>query len=209
MIPVIAGEKEFYTSVNKAVAEKQHVSELKDIIKTYENYKAVMVEVFKDLDSADKALDEIFTFRVNYLLKKPVWREFEVEGFQTFNELTESIIDSMGWANDHLHAFYFPEKRNGRVFQYAYSPYSINASGFEDEQYPTYKTDKIWIASVDYEKNSKMKFVFDFGDGHLFDIVYLGKRATTKKDNLEMFPKIIEQRGVGPEQYPEYDEEEK
>jgi hypothetical protein len=75
--PPIEGEKSFYTSINKAIALGENVDALKDIVKEFEVYKAYMSNVFvKD----EPAYEKIFKFHVEYLLKKPVWREFEMEG---------------------------------------------------------------------------------------------------------------------------------
>ncbi len=200
--PPISGEKSFYTSINKAIIEGQHVDQLKDIIREYEDYRHIMSEVFI---KGEREFDQIFKFRVTYLLKKPVWREFEVDGYQSLDEFADGIVDSMDWDNDHLHAFFFSSNKRRKTFPEAFSVYSINGPGYEGDQYPTYMTDEINIPDIDYEKHSKMKFAFDFGDGHLFDVEYIGKRPSAKNDEYTFFPKVIDQRGVGPEQYTHYD----
>ena len=49
-----------------------NVDALKDIIKEFEDYKSYMGNVFvKD----EPTYENIFKFHVEYLLKKPVWRE--------------------------------------------------------------------------------------------------------------------------------------
>lgn len=113
----------------------------------------------------------------------------------------------MDWDNDHLHAFYLPEKKKGRNYAFAYSPYCIESQGLDEDSHPTYKTNCIRIADIDYTKNPKLAFAFDFGDGHRFDVQYLEKRKGTKKDEYELFPRMTDQRGVAPDQYPEYYED--
>jgi hypothetical protein len=204
-IPPIEGEKSFYTSINKAIARGEHVQGLKQIIKEYEDYKSYMSGVF---EKSEPAYQDIFKFRVEYLMKKPVWRVFEVEGCQSFEEFSNSIIDSMGWANDHLHAFYFPEFRNGHLFQYSYSPYGIYSQHFEDEQHPTYHSNNIRITEIDYAKYPRLNYIFDFGDGHQFSVKFISRRKSEKADEMSLLPKIIDQRGVGPDQYPQIFENE-
>jgi hypothetical protein len=194
-------DKDFYDSIQGAIDKKEHIDYFRGIIDEYEDYKTVMRAAFVQ---NQKAYFDVFTFRVDYILKKPVWREFEVEGCQTFEEFADAIIASMGWGNDHLHAFYLPEKRKGRNYVYAHSPYCIESPGFDEDPHPTYKTNCIRIADLDYDKNPKLGFVFDFGDGHRFDIRYLGTRKSTKKDKYVLFPQLVDQRGVAPDQYPEY-----
>src|SRR3989338_777919 len=197
-IPPIQGEKSFYKTINQAIAEKRHVEALKGIIKEYEDYKKYMSGVF---EKKEPFYQDVFKFRVDYLWKKPVWREFEIEGSQTFGDLAKGIIESMGWDNDHLHAFYFPEIRNGKVFRHSYSPYSIGSRGFDNDQYPTYHTNMVRIAELDYVAYPRLNFVFDFGDSHEFSFKYIGRRASKRVDEMDYLPKVIDQRGVGPEQY--------
>lgn len=52
---------------------------------------------------------------------------------------------------------------------------------------------------------TKLGFIFDFGDGHEFRIEFKGVRPLISKEHREDFPKLIDQRGVGPEQYPRYE----
>jgi len=201
--PSIKNEKSFYTSIDKAIARGQHIDALKDIIKEYGDYKSYMSGVF---EKGERLYENIFRFHVDYLLKKPVWREFEIDGSQTFDDMAEGIIRSMDWDNDHLHSFMFP-KTGGGEFQNFLSPYSIDSEYCDNDQYPTYHSNEIRIAEIDYKKYPKFDFMFDFGDGHQFGIKHLGNRLAKKSDNWIVFPKTIDQRGVGPEQYPRYFDE--
>lgn len=196
-LPVL-DEGDFYDSINKAISEKRHVEQLRGYLKEFEQYKKIFTEAFIPMDTHNP---EVFTFRVVYELKHPVWRIFEVLGNQTFNDLAEAIIESMNWDNDHLHEFSLPEKR-GKALWYSYSPYSIGAQGLEDDSHPTYKTDMVCIAHINYEKYPKLGFVFDFGDGHRFSVLFKGKRPLKRTDDVDIMPLLIDQRGVGPEQYP-------
>jgi len=196
-------EGDFYKIINDAISKERHSEYLKDVIVQYKKYKSVMSDVFLQDDIPFLA---IFKFRIEYLLKKPVWREIEIFGSQTLENFAETIVDSMGWLNDHLHAFYLPEKRGTNIFGYNFSPYGINSQYLEDDPYPTYKTNQIRVANIDYVKHPKMGFVFDFGDGHVFHVIFRGMRAAGERDNIEDFPKLVDQRGVASEQYPNYEE---
>jgi len=201
-LPVIE-ESGFVESINKAIAKKQHADYLRSMLKQYDEYKSVFKGVLVPLQSDD--CRKVFTFRVTYLLKNPVWREFELHGCETLEEFADAVIDSMGWANDHMHGFFVPEGR-GKMKYYAYTENGIYAPGMEDDPFPTFKSDQVRIASIDYGKYPKLGFVFDFGDGHRFDIVWKGTREGSKGHNDEDMPRLVDQRGVGPEQYPNVEE---
>lgn len=203
--PPIEGEKLFYTSINKAIVRGENVDALKDIIKEFEDYKSYMSNVFV---KNEPAYEKIFKFHVEYLLKKPVWREFEMEGCQSLEELAEGVIDSMDWDNDHAHAFFFPNEKGSSDFMDFHTPYSIDSQHLGNDQYPTYHSCNIRIAEIDYVKFSMINFIFDFGDGHQFSIRNLGIRPEEKSHYMVFMPKMIDQRGVGPEQYPNLFEDE-
>jgi hypothetical protein len=197
LLPVL-NEGDFYQSINTAIAEKRHVEQLSGYMKEFEQYKKVFSEAFISMDTHNP---EVFTFRVVYELKRPVWRVFEIFGSQTFNDFAEAIIESMDWDNDHMHEFSLPEKR-GKSALYWFSSYSMYPQGWEDDPHPTYKTDEVCIAHMNYEKYPKIGFMFDFGDGHRFSILYQGKRPLKQTDDVDIMPLLIDQRGAGPEQYP-------
>ena len=61
------------------------------------------------------------------------------------------------------------------------------------------------VASIDYHKHPKIGFVFDFGDDHRFLMEYKGTRIADTKDTKKNFPKVVDERGTPPEQYPNYE----
>ena len=69
---------------------------------------------------------------------------------------------------------------------------------------PILHTNEVIVSSIDYSKHPKLGFVFDFGDDHRFMMEYKGVRDADKNDKRGAFPKIIDQRGVAPKQYPDY-----
>ena len=190
-------EGDFFQVINQAIAEKRHISYLKRIIKDYEEYK----NEFESNFSENNTSDNIYVFRANYLLKKPIWRDIEIYGKQTFEALADILIYSMDWMNDHCHGFSFPERdsNNKRFFSLKYTFYN---DGWEDDPHPTFKSNQIRICDIDYQKNPKLRFMFDFGDGHEFDIEFKRTRNIAVEESGKNFPRIIDQRGVAPEQYP-------
>jgi len=194
-------EGDFYKNINAAIAEKRHVPYLKEVIKKYEEYKKVFEENFTDKNPREA----IYKFRVTYLLKKPVWRDIEIIGKQDFYDLADEIIFSMNWENDHMHGFDLKSPRREDTMMTG-SSITFFAPEWEDNPHPTYKTHQVLIADLDYAKQPKLKFMFDYGDGHEFDVEFKGTRALNKNEKETDFPQLIDQRGVAPEQYPDWDE---
>lgn len=197
-LPIVQ-EGDFYQSIQRAKKQGNHDEYLDEILDAYEKYKQVFSQAFTE----NNPLDAIYVFRVNYLLKVPVWRDIAILGNQTFYHLAKTIIRSMGWKNDHMHGFSIPQV--DKIYQSRFADYSIFAPGWKDDPFPTIKTDKVKIADVDYKKHPKWEFIFDFGDGHLFTIelrkIETGNEA---KDYCKNFPVCVDQHGIAPEQYPEY-----
>ena len=52
-----------------------------------------------------------------------------------------------------------------------------------------------------------MRFEFDFGDGHIFELQFKGMRELQKGETIRSLPQVLDQRGVAPEQYPPLEEE--
>lgn len=190
-------EGDFYKEINQAIDEGRHVGYLRSYLKQYEIYKKFFDNTLTDKNPKH----QVYKFKFNYLGKKPVWRVFEICGCQQFDILAEAVTDSMEWYNDHLHMFCFPETR-GKSKILSYSMFSINSPHTEDDPYPTLKTDEVKIENVDYSKYPKLRFIFDFGDDHEFDVEFKGMRKLDKDEVVDEFPRMIDIRGVAPEQYP-------
>src|SRR3989344_3019054 len=184
-------EGNFYKIINKAIGKDLHV----DYLKEYETYKKVFAKALTDKNPHDK----VYLFRITYHHRKPIWRDIVIRGNQTFEDLAEAIVDSMGWDNDHMHGFSLPEKQKGGYFYYA--PFTLFADGWEDDAYPTYKSNQIMICNIDYDLYPKLKFEFDFGDSHIFEIHLKEIRDSQNGESLKNLPKVVDQRGIAPEQY--------
>lgn len=194
-------EGDFHEIINEAINKGRHVDYLKNALKEYAQYKKVFEQALTDKN----APNQVYLFRVIYLNKRQVWRDIAVLGSQTFEDLAEAIIDSMDWDNDHMHGFSFPEKQKKGYFYY--TPFTFFADGWEDDPYPTYKSNQILVCNINYEINPKLIFEFDFGDSHMFEIHFKGMRESQKGENIKTLPKVLDQRGVTPEQYPPLEED--
>ena len=193
-------EENFYSSIHQAITEGRHVDYLRGVIDDYEWYKQKFQQVF----TGEHSPHGIYAFRVNYLLKKSVWREFELIGKNTFSDFAEAIIDSMGWDNDHAHGFSLTgRERKSTIGDGHHVDAMMFTPGWDDDPFPVYKTDQVLICQIDYQKAPTLDFIFDFGDGHRFMIIFKKQDETTKRKRKNFFPHLIDQRGIDPEQYPE------
>ena len=196
----ILDEDGFYQGINKAIQENRHVDYLKNVIEDYEAYKKAFVAVFTE-ENPD---DFVYRFRITYLNKKAVWREILILGNQTFENLATTIITTMGWNNDHLHGFSLPQKHQSKNYPSSI-PYTFFADGWEDDPHPTYKSYQIYICVINYTLCPKLEFEFDFGDSNIFTVEFKEMRKSIKGESKKILPKLIDQRGIAPEQYPKYD----
>jgi hypothetical protein len=192
MKPILE-EKDFLPIVQKAIAQKRHAPYLRGVLENYRQYRDFFERQFTGEDS-----DDVFSVRAKYRGKTPVWRDIQILGIQTLNILAETIVESMEWVNVHLHGFWLPDEHRMRIF----NSFGIFHDGMEDDPYPTYKTKHVRICDLPWKEEPIIGFMFDFGDGHEFDIQFRGRRKRTKKDRANAFPYLSDQRGVAPEQYP-------
>ena len=195
-------EGDFYTATKKAIAEGTHAEYLQRALNEYEWYRAEFAKAF----SLSQSKDAIYTFRVVYKLKRGVSREIDILGNQSFEKFARAIVKSMHWDYDHMHSFTIVGPRREPLDSAMVQPAQLEffAPHWEDDPYPTYKSDSIRMCQIDYKKFPKLEFIFDFGDGHRFDITFRSVREDSRKTR-EKYPAVVDQRGAAPEQYPNYE----
>ncbi len=119
-----------------------------------------------------------------------------MEETQSLDDLHEAIIyQSFKWDDPHLYSFFMDNKpySRDRAMEYTCEDH-INM----DFNGPNSSCTK--LKELDLSKNQKFLFVFDFGDGHHFEILVEGF-SESKKETV--YPFIIEEIGDAPEQYAE------
>lgn len=194
-------EGDFKETINSAIAEGRHVDYLRAVLENYEWYKKEFADVFTN----NGELSAVYIFRVAYERKLKLWREIEILGSQTFEKLAKIIVAGMKWHYDHMHGFTIPgieKKPSGKLEFEPTTRLDFFESHWEDDPFPTYKSNEIKICQIDYSKHPIFDFIFDFGDGHEFEIIYKGKRVLKPSEKVTAFPIIINQQGVAPKQYP-------
>lgn len=190
-------EGNFKEMVNSVIAEGRHVDYLQEVLKNYEWYENEFAKVFTDNDEPA----EVYIFRAVYEKKPNLWREIEILGNQTFEKLARVIVAGMKWHYDHMHGFTIPgieKKPAGNLKFEPITRLEFFAEGWEDDPFPTYKSNQIKICQIDYSKHPILDFIFDFGDGHEFKIIYQETRAIKPSEQKTMFPAITDQRRFSP-----------
>jgi len=193
--------KSMKKSISKCLNDKEykHKEYLQKVLVDFEEYQKTMTLIF----TASQDQDAVYKFRARYRNSENIiWRDIELLGKNTLEQLAKTIICSMGWKNDHMHGF-SPLAEQHNVYE-PYTEQTIYAPGWEDDPFITYKSNEIRVCQIDYIKTPKLHFVFDYGDGHEFIITYKSARKLTIKEDVHKFPKLLDQRGVAPEQYPNY-----
>lgn len=196
-IPEI-NEDDFKKTLSNARKSSEHKEYLDKVLVDYDRY----VKDFTKAFTIKNDLYSVYIFRATYLnSEKPIWRELALLGKHTFDDLADEIIWWMSWDNDHMHAFVLnkPDEKEDNIYKLP----AMYSQEWEDDPYPTHKTTDVKIVDVNYTKYPKWGFIFDFGDGHEFDVELL---RIEKKFNRKLYssplPTCIDMRGVSPEQYP-------
>lgn len=114
-------EGDFQKVIKQAIKANRHKDYLMKVLADYDQYQ----QVFRDAFTDKNPLNAVYIFRATYQNKKSVWREIAIRGNQTFCKLAETIIEWMGWDNDHMHGFSMkqvngkPEQRYTQFSMYA------------------------------------------------------------------------------------------
>jgi hypothetical protein len=121
-----------------------------------------------------------------------VWRTIALSGKHSLEDLHLVIQDAFDFNNDHLYSFSLDHRR--------LSP----RKSFNDPRAsePPFADEAI-VGQMSFYKGQRMLYVFDFGDWWEFDIEIID----ILDESHEGSPKILQQKGENPQQYPDYDEE--
>ena len=110
----------------------------------------------------------VYQFRITLRYITPrIWRRIQISDLATFWDLHAAIQDAMGWSDEHLHQFNFPDKL-------------VTAINIGIPR-PDYPDDMQILASWDErlsdyftEKDKKCHYEYDFGDRWEHSIVFEG-----------------------------------
>lgn len=107
-----------------------------------------------------KPAEQAIQFKVQLrYIRPPIWRRVVLPDNATLGDLHAVIQTTMGWDNDHLHAF--------RIGGTSYS----EPSSYEDEEMHMENEERVPLAEVVTRAKQKFIYEYDFGDSWEHEIV--------------------------------------
>jgi hypothetical protein len=134
-----------------------------------------------------------YTFRVNHRALPKVWRDIELAEDQTLEDLHLAIQQAYSWYDDHLYSYFM----NGEAWD---NSAEIGCPWSESVVH----THQVQVGQLDLAEGQTFLYLFDYGDGHEFDVQLMHINASAEKGR---YPKLVAQEGDSPPQYPDYDED--
>jgi Plasmid pRiA4b ORF-3-like protein len=140
------------------------------------------------------AESEALIFRAS--LTPKVYRTFEIGDTSSLYELAQAIVRSFDFDFDHAFGFY--SKLKGNIYA---SPvqYELFAD-MEEGESEARSVQRTRVVDAFPKVGSKMRFLFDYGDGWEF-LVQLVKRKP--KEPKVKLPRLLISAGKAPAQYPD------
>ena len=132
----------------------------------------------------------IFTFKIS--LEKDIWRRISIPSSLTLDHLSDEILDSVDFDNDHLYQFTYRNEM-GRKVEVGHP--SCDTLLF---------TDEVFLSDLPLQVGECMEYVFDFGDWWKFN-VQLESFDPVKSRRKK--PILLESHGKAPEQYPGWNDD--
>ncbi len=116
----------------------------------------------------------------------------EIDSMSTLEDVHYLIQYAVDFDNDHLYEFYVSrtERSQDRI-------------RYDDENEKIYDTTLESLYPL--EKGKKLYYMFDYGDSWLFVVSKSRKKPQEVQNGIE-YPRIINEEGNKPEQYPEWED---
>lgn len=121
-----------------------------------------------------------------------IWyRMIEIESNSNLETLHHCIQNAVDFENDHMYEFFIANSIRSSV-----------KKRFDDEN------EGLWEYSVGdlfpLPNHKKLFYLFDYGDSWYFRITKSRKKSKQKEAGLN-YPRVVDEVGKNPEQYPDYD----
>jgi len=116
----------------------------------------------------------------------------EIDSSSFLDELHEAIQNAVDFDDDHLYEFYVSSTERSR-----------QRTRFDDDNGEVYT--KTIESIFPLEKNKKLFYMFDYGDGWIFQ-VSLSRRKPHPPEPGIKYPRLKNELGKKPQQYPVWDE---
>ena len=136
-------------------------------------------------------VDGLYVFKVS--LGAKVWRRIAVPAKLTLEDLSGAILCTFDFDDDHLYRFSYRDRFGVTV--HVNHPYM--------EEPPS--VDEVAVGEIPLRPGASMEYLFDFGDMWRFEVKL--ERIDPADAGVKK-PKLLEERGEAPPQYPILDEDE-
>jgi len=127
----------------------------------------------------------VFVFKVSLHYDPKIWRRVALSTHDTLHELHLIIQEAFHFDNDHLYCFYL-------------HPRSDRRDVYNDPWSEPPFADEADIGALKLAPGRRFRYLFDFGDNWMFDIVL---EEVRKGEKLPGGPKVLEKKGKAPRQY--------
>lgn len=134
----------------------------------------------------------IYRFKIHSTRNKNIWRRIEILGGQTLRDLNAFLVDEFKHDWDHMGGFWrlVPRGAGKRVREVEIaqvSPFIDEEDDEEDEGA------ELCVAELDLEPGSQLRWVFDFGDWHQYDLLIEAVEDAPPADAAADFPRVVAQ----------------
>src|SRR4051812_35264146 len=133
-------------------------------------------------------------------LSAKIYRDIEIDGTSSLYVLAQAITRAFDFDFDHAFGFY--DKVKGDIYQSAIRYELFVDMGESDGEARSVKRTR--VAAAFPSVGSKMRFLFDYGDGWIFLVNCVKQKPKEPKVKL---PRLLVSKGEAPPQYPDPDEE--
>lgn len=160
---------------------------------------------------AKKTTSSVYVFKVALAGAKSIWRRIALRSDQTLDDLHQAIFQAFDRFDEHLYSFYFPKSKSrsrtalSDAVEYTH-PYHAGGDDFFGKA--AHDASEATLESLKLVPKQSFHYLFDFGDqwGHEITVEKTDEPVENGK-----YPRILDQRGESPPQYPEeedYEEDE-
>lgn len=149
------------------------------------------------------AQEYIFKVRIHGIDGRQLWRKVAVRDSVRLYDLAAGILNAFDFDMDHAFGFFEKAGWGHLDSEKRYELFTdLEEEGVEPTGAGSVKKTK--VKDVWKKKGDTMHFLFDYGDDWWF-AVKLERMDDAAKGK---YPRVVDQKGDAPEQYPDYDEEE-
>ncbi|MBI5031242.1 MAG: SEC-C domain-containing protein [Chloroflexi bacterium] len=135
---------------------------------------------------------QTYRFKVSYRHTDDVWFIVETSSKHSLDDLHDAIIDVADFDDDHLHAFFLSGRAWDKETEYGHGEARYSSA--------------ISIGKLQLRMKQRFLYLFDFGDQHEFDVQLIETRPEPPRETRTR-PRVLEQHGKLPPQYPDWDDE--